>query len=409
MEGITNNMLGLTFHHTDQAEEAGSEPVALAPHDPNQEAEGGEAQSGHISEESPSSNSPEANHALENTITSFQSLIRGQQARNHVNVSAVEDTGIVHVQVKGDSNTFERVGIDGLNTSTGPKELHYLRVPSEGFQGHVAGGDSIYYDKDEAENRGQGSQQELVSSNKPEAESHAYINGGYFNLNLTNRNMPKHTPIGSTRTSGGTPVPSLPIPNGHREDGEDYGSLTFNDGSRITSGPVLSTRGEETFPEEKLNDPKYQYHGSNKAEPGVLKHAQQPNPRSGISVPGSASPDDASRLAVGLARGKRGKQSPGFTMPEWSSTMARLDRMNRTPGTSLNLDGGGSSALGVVNSKGEKLVDERENKTRGASTIISYSSTPKTPSSDETVTHEGTRVEGKETKRTSEAKTTTKK
>jgi insecticidal toxin complex protein TccC len=395
-------MLGLSLG-TDQIYGADEGSAAPAPFKANQEAQGQEERSGHSSEESllshipfdiaaeqpgsapPHDESgrpgtlshgrPEADPAAQSAITGFQALVRGQQARSHVNVSAVEDTGIVHVQIKGDADTFKRVGIENLDRSTGPKELHYLRVPSEGFQGRAVGGDSIYYDKEKAAECGTDSQQSLVSNTLPEAKSHAYINGGYFNLNEATEHAAKHTPIGETATSGGKSMPSLPVPRGYAED---YTTLTLHDRSKITSGPVLSEDGQEKFPKEKLNDPKYQYQGRNRAEPGVLKHAQQPNPRSGVSLPGANSPEDASRLAVGLTRGQRGSRSPGFTMPEWSTVMARLDRLNQTPGGSVNLDGGGSSALGVVNSEGEKLVDERENKTRGASTLIVYSSGPGT-------------------------------
>lgn len=369
-------------HPSEDDSNADGEMVAMSP---DQEANGQEEPlSGHISGDGaveqldatlspdaagqPGPSSGELGNAIA-AITGFQSLVRGQQARSHVQVSHV-DSGIVHVQIKGDSNTFARVGIEGLNTQSGPKELHYLRVPTEGFQGRVVGGDQIHYDDKDNPVTDQNSQQGLVINTAPEEKSHAYINGGYFNLvGLAKANKPSHTPIGKTAT-GGEPVKSLPVPRKYRNK---YKTLSFGDGSKVTSGPVLSENGQARFSQDKLNKSKYQYKGNNTNKPGVLKHAQHPNPRSGVSMPRAASSEDANRLAVGLTNGKRGSAGTGFTMPEWSTTMARLDRLNQSPSSSVNLDGGGSSALGVVNSQGDKLLDKREDISRGASTLITFS------------------------------------
>jgi insecticidal toxin complex protein TccC len=303
---------------------------------------------------------------------------------SHVNVEPVGDTGIVHVQIKGDANTFQSVGIDNMNTGNGPKELHYLSVPSERFQGHVLGGNKTYWDKDLPGTYvpNDYAQQLLVSRSVPEAKSHAFINGSFFNVaNRANKHLPVYTPIGDTATPGGEEVTSIPPPSGFHDD---YIATTFNDGSKITTAPILSDRGVPTFPHEKLNSPKYQYQGSDRDKPGVLKHAAHPNPRSGVSLPGAISSGNAYRLAAGFTPSTEqfGSQSSGFTMPEWSTTMARLDRLNQTPGGSLNLDGGSSTALGVVNSNGEKLFDKRQNDQQSAPTRVSFSSATETTSDE---------------------------
>jgi hypothetical protein len=47
--------------------------------------------------------------------------------------------------------------------------------------------------------------------------------------------------------------------------------------------------------------------------------------------------------------------------------------MNRNPGSSVNLDGGGSSLVGVVDAEGKELLEKRQDSTRGASTLIAFS------------------------------------
>jgi len=370
-------MLGLTFEDPSQYDTSEAR-TAPAPNEENQDAHGQEDQSGNFSEAD-----------LQSVITGLQSHVRGQQARSHVSVSSVGDSGIVHVQIKGDAGTFEKVGIDNMNTSNGPKELHYLSVPSQGFQPHAVGGDKPYFDKDmQGGVPDEYSQQSLVSNSAPGSSSHAFINGGYFNVaGRANKNLPEHAPIGETATPsgngesdtpGGKKIEHIPHP---AEYEDDYRTITFKDGSKLTTAPILSDHGgRAAFPQEKLLDPKYRYQGRDKDKPGVLKHAQHPNPRSGVSFPGAISSENAYRLAAGFTPPgqQRGSASSGFTMPEWSTAMARMDRLNQNPGGSLNLDGGGSAALGVVNSEGEKLFDKRQNNEQAASTLLSLSSDPET-------------------------------
>lgn len=85
-------------------------------------------------------------------------------------------------------------------------------------------------------------------------------------------------------------------------------------------------------------------------------HASERNTRSAISQPASSSDLEArTRLVVGVGE-NRGRDGSGYTMAEWAGALARIDRLNARPGRSLNLDGGASSVLGVVNGAGDVLV-----------------------------------------------------
>lgn len=76
---------------------------------------------------------------------------------------------------------------------------------------------------------------------------------------------------------------------------------------------------------------------------------------------------------IGLGAG-RGDNSPGFTLPEWVEVTNRIDRLNTMPGRSINLDGGDSSALGVLSPK-VTLMDApaRGTPKRNAGNFIAFS------------------------------------
>jgi hypothetical protein len=97
--------------------------------------------------------------------------------------------------------------------------------------------------------------------------------------------------------------------------------------------------------------------------------------RVSLSIPGIVSPRDNYRLAVATTLGqKRGPEDTGFTMPEWSRTAARFDRMNESPGLSINLDGGVSSTLGVVGPDAKTLLEVKAVKVPPTvSTLVAFS------------------------------------
>ncbi|WP_175652115.1 phosphodiester glycosidase family protein [Pseudomonas sp. Marseille-P9899] len=178
----------------------------------------------------------------------------------------------------------------------------------------------------------------------------AFINGGFFNWqSTTDRRLPESSPIGAAVIDSKT-VHSVAIPEVHARD---YHKLLMADLSYIHSAPMLAFQGIASFTEDHLNHSRFIFsRGTN--VPGNLGHADQRNTRSAISQPASGT-DGRTRLVVGSSKG-RGPEGTGYTMAEWADAVARIDRMNADPGRSLNLDGGASSVLGVVNKAGEVLL-----------------------------------------------------
>lgn len=317
----------------------------------------------------------------ETDATQCQSIIRGQQQRKKVSINTVAD-GIVHVRIQGDAETFSSVGINGLDTSTGPKKLDYLSVSLDKYAGRVAGGDKVY--KPVVMN---GKQLAHVLRSTPDSQSPvAYVNGGYFNSHKRTSSEPAHIPIGKTVIAG-QEQRFLPIPEGFEPD---YRTVSFPDGSKLTSGPVLYENGTPQFPPEKMTDKKYQFKPQfeppNTGEsplPGHLYHADQRNRRSAIIIPGNDNGEDfksshPARLAVSVSGSlvKRA-ESAGFTMPEWSMTTSRLASMSETGkpaegAIALNLDGGGSTTMGVINAEGEKILEIRATRTPAANIASNF-------------------------------------
>jgi len=97
---------------------------------------------------------------------------------------------------------------------------------------------------------------------------------------------------------------------------------------------------------------------------GALGHAGDPNARSGISL--AQNETAKTRIAITLNQGRgtfqHNTNEPGATMLEWTAFMSRLDNLNPKneegfpAASSWNLDGGDSSALGVLDDAGEHLL-----------------------------------------------------
>ncbi|MFM0069299.1 hypothetical protein [Paraburkholderia aspalathi] len=303
--------------------------------------------------------------------TKIQSAVRGHQVRARISVRTVDD-GVTHTRIRGDAATFAKVGIAGVDTKNGPNALDVLTVDSRKFEGHVVGGDRLYANvalDHSGERHAFGG---ILPRKLPAAAPHVYINGGYFNVGrLGDRTKPPLTPIGETATAGGKPVAHLPVPAtyAHR-----YATVEFPDQSKVTSGPVLSKDGMPAFSEADLQNPDYRF-DSPVIRPGELKHAEHPNPRSLLSMPGERTEADSYRIAVATSTDpaqERGLRGTGFTMPEWANVGARLDRMNGTPGFSVNLDGGASSTMGVIGAEGKTALEVKAGETPKVSTIVTF-------------------------------------
>ncbi|WP_180699376.1 RHS repeat-associated core domain-containing protein [Pseudomonas crudilactis] len=277
--------------------------------------------------------------------------------------------GIIAVDIQGRNELLNRMGMGLTRPVRGDRKLSYLSIASS-LRGKVAGAE-------------QGIRLNTVSGEAIKAQAGlnnagavAYINGGFFNIaNLGNKHVSPFAPIGPS-VIGGTEQVYAPVPSDYKKY---YTSISMRDGSKIQSGPVLSNNGQPAFPQSWLGLTKFLFDPKNN-QPGKLGHAGAPNSRSGISLPGTSGPGQRTRLALGLSDG-RSEKATGYTMPEWSLVMARLDGMNSGGGRAVNLDGGYSAGIGVVGANGQSLMRRPEEaEPRSIANFIAYYEKPPTRS-----------------------------
>ncbi|MCU1738145.1 MULTISPECIES: RHS repeat-associated core domain-containing protein [unclassified Pseudomonas] len=266
----------------------------------------------------------------------IESVVQERDTRDIITLAP----GIIGVVMMGGAEVFERIGISLARDFVGARSLFYLSIDSR-YEGKIVGGDgpiSLKSSTADSLNAAIGS---------PHSEFTAYINSGFYNAGRrADENAPAWASIGPISV-GGELKRSVALPDQYKDD---YVQLTMDDSSFIHTGPVLAEGGSVAFTSDKLDDPKFQF-SEEKNIPGYLVHANRPNNRSAISLPAESGGKDArTRLVIGLGVG-RGDSSPGFTLAEWAEVTNRLDRLNTTPGRSINLDGGDSSALGVLSPK----------------------------------------------------------
>lgn len=295
----------------------------------------------------------------------LQAQLRGRKIRKQLTVEKITD-GVTHVALRANADFFRRLHVDGMNTERGPKIVDYLAVSNSHFSFHVSASDRLVSNtlKDT-------SLREILCSYQPSNGTVIYINASYFNSGqLTAPGMPSHATIGEAGITGAPPIPHVPIPKDYRSD---YYRITFDDRSFVTVGPLLSEGGKAKFLSNRLKKMKYQY-SRNTDLPGQLGHASTPNPRSAISLPAATSKaskpkfyGDRSRMVIVR---EDIRSWDGMTLPELSSLMARLDRLNGYPGASYNLDGGKSAILGVLSENGHHLWQGRQIVPGSASTFI---------------------------------------
>lgn len=254
--------------------------------------------------------------------------------------------GIVRVHLDGDRSLFEAAGFTVDENFPARRQLTWLSIDSN-YQGKIAGVERALVSIQSIT----GQQLNTVAKTR-DADHMAFINGGFFNMSrVASSRLPQSTPIGGASIDGRT-FRSVPIPEGYEGD---YTMLRMPDFSHIHSGPVLARGGMAVFNPDHLGQTRFQF-DQNFNTPGRLVHANQRNTRSAISQPASSTDlQGRTRLVVGVGEG-RGPGSSGYAMDEWADTMARIDRLNTRPGRSVNLDGGASSVLGVVNRAGDLLV-----------------------------------------------------
>lgn len=254
--------------------------------------------------------------------------------------------GIVRVHLDGGRSLFEAAGFPVGEDFPARRQLTWLSIDSN-YKGKIAGVARVLVSIESITG-----QQLNATAKTADADYMAFINGGFFNLTRAAcSKYPQSTPIGGASIDGQT-FRSVPVPQGYEGD---YAMLRMPDFSHIHSGPVLARGGLAVFTPEHLANPRFIFNERNNV-PGRLVHASERNTRSAISQPASSSDLEArTRLVVGVGE-NRGRDGSGYTMAEWAGALARIDRLNARPGRSLNLDGGASSVLGVVNGAGDVLV-----------------------------------------------------
>jgi len=252
--------------------------------------------------------------------------------------------GIIAVDISGGNELFNRMGVGLDRDIRGDRALSYLSLDTS-LQGKIAGGKRMVN-----LNAAQGTDIKSAARLRS-AGAVAYINGGFFNMRgAVDIDKPEHASVGPNVIDGKRRE-SVDVPQGY---GSFYEKVRMPDKSMIHAAPKLSSGGQATFTEAMLEDKRFQF-GATKNAPGVLGHAQHPNPRSGMSRPQESGAGSRTRLAMGSSD-TRMTHSPGYTMPEWAKVMARLDRLNSSASSSINLDGGASASLGVIGSRGEVLM-----------------------------------------------------
>jgi insecticidal toxin complex protein TccC len=273
--------------------------------------------------------------------------------------------GIIAVSLEGDADYFQARGFDLSRRFIGKRTLAYLSIDPS-YEGQIAGGDQPVRLKS-------GSASHLNAAiNKADARWSAYLNGGFYNLQQrASRQAPKWASIGNSFVDGRY-RPSLPLPAAYADA---YVDLKMSNGSFIQTAPLLAKDGKAQFTEMRLQEARFKFDATANL-PGELGHADQPNNRSAISLLNKESAaKDRTRLVIGIGDSRRKDDSSGFTMPEWSDVMARIDRLNIVPGESFNLDGGDSTALGVLSRSDVLFMDAGApgNPNRSTGNFIAFS------------------------------------
>jgi len=284
----------------------------------------------------------------------LEQLVKAQSAaRRYVNPIKVRriTQGVTSVSIKGDRSVFARVGIYLDRDTEAPRDFHYLALDNS-LRGKVSGGDATI-----KLGSAKGADIEAASGSMPAA----YINGGYFNMGQKkpNERSAEHASVGENFIDG-RPKQFVEPPADYASK---YSKLTLNDGSYIHVAPKLSTRGVPQFSRRDSLLPQNTY-GETTNHVGALGHAGDPNARSGISLAQNGTAK--TRIAITLNQGRgtfqHNTNEPGATMLEWTAFMSRLDNLNPKneegfpAASSWNLDGGDSSALGVLDDAGEHLL-----------------------------------------------------
>lgn len=287
--------------------------------------------------------------------TLLQSLVRRKAVQDQVRVHW-EGEGIVGVRIHNPPDHVPRVGPEGSPLARIQDELdttttyNHLRV----FGGASAGG--VFGTPDP--NGRPATVADVVSQSNLPPDT-AVINGGYFahNDKMLDDSWEKAgigRPVGPTAGRDD----SLPIPE---EYASDYGHLTVDGDTGLSSGPLLAHDGQVGT--DDFSHDRFKYRVMQEAEDGSGNQQLEENWRNDKAGVLTHASDRNARAALSIVQGDvfmqtlspdRPEPGRGATMAQWrkiATAGARVGPQNG--GSTLNLDGGGSVFMGVTEEDGK--------------------------------------------------------
>jgi len=290
-------------------------------------------------------------------------LLEGAAVRHRFNIRHIGH-GVINAQVRGPRAVLERIGLASAFASDDPPErrrdLAWVAVPRVRYALGVFvpehGGMTVPSQLDRAQ---------LCPAAGAATAAVAYINGGFFNYRqMADPEAAECSTVGEACLPG-RQLPCLRVPDDYEED---YHRLQADNDASLMVAPRLSRAGRAVFTEDQSKQERYQapssVNGSPDIQPGSLKHAAMRHPRAAISYPPTASAGML-RMITGRVADRNRDPGTGYTLGEWSSVCARLDRLgvnlanhndsregtctvSQAPNSSSNLDGGNSVAMGAL-------------------------------------------------------------
>lgn len=278
-------------------------------------------------------------------LARWQAVVEGARVRRFISVHTL-GPGVIGVNVRATPGQLQQLGlqVDQAADAQVVKRLSWISLDPQRHVARVVQGDALT---------------DPLAMETP--ASRVRINGGFFNFrHRACADAAEALPVVRLRTAGGSEHAALPLPAAFAAD---YAELHCSDGSSLTCAPRLGVAGVAVFAQRALGHPDYRlppdfsFEKGDQIAPGVLWHAQDANPRAAISVP-QGEGDGRVRLVVAPME-DRSCAASGWTLPAFSTVLARLDRLQQPPNASLNLDGGESVAL-VAWVAGEPRLDVRQ-------------------------------------------------
>jgi len=262
-------------------------------------------------------------------------LVDGWRVRKTCRIQSLAP-GLVSVRLRGDAALLGKLGLLPEGAGAAPvtcRAVDWVAVDMGRFRGSVVQGDGLL-------------DLRQAPSLRDGLQTRVRLNGGFFNYRKrADATQGEHVAIGAHLAPGGAALPALPLPAGFEGD---YRQLHFADGSSLCSAPTLAQAGVPVFAQQMVGragyrlPPDFSFDRGDQITPGVLWHANDPNPRAAISVPVTG--EGTVRL-VAAPMVDRTDANSGWTLHAFSQMLARVDRLQEPANTSLNLDGGESVAL----------------------------------------------------------------